>query len=237
MAGNTTTITDPLDGQFDDWFELHNSSTDSVDLSDFTLTDNLDNPTKWSIPTGTVIPPADSSSSGPTNNRIRTATTISSTPTSNSASTAKPSPSSPPTASSSIVSCSVPKPTISAKAAGPIPPLRAFHVQPTPGAPNLVDNPSNLPPTLNPIPDAAVNEGALLSFTATATDPDPGQTLTFSLEPGAPTGCAINPDSGVFTWIPTEAQGPGAYSITIASPTTANPTSATPDPSPSPSTK
>jgi hypothetical protein len=63
-------------------------------------------------------------------------------------------------------------------------------------------------PVLDPIGNRSVNEGALLTFTATASDDDVGDTLTFSLDPGAPVGAAINPLSGVFTWTPTEAQGP-----------------------------
>ena len=39
--------------------------------------------------------------------------------------------------------------------------------------------------------------------------------LTYSLDPGAPTGASINPSTGVFTWTPTEAQGPGTYNITV----------------------
>ncbi|MFN7138636.1 MAG: putative Ig domain-containing protein [Limisphaerales bacterium] len=39
--------------------------------------------------------------------------------------------------------------------------------------------------------------------------------LTFSLDAGAPAGAAIHPNTGVFTWTPTEAQGPGTYSITV----------------------
>lgn len=76
---------------------------------------------------------------------------------------------------------------------------------------------SNHPPVLNPIGSKAVNELALLSFTATATDPDAGQTLTFLLYLGAPaaTGATLNGTTGAFNWTPTEAQGPGSYSITV----------------------
>lgn len=39
--------------------------------------------------------------------------------------------------------------------------------------------------------------------------------LTFSLDPGAPAGATINPATGVFSWTPTEGQGPGTYPITV----------------------
>ena len=38
--------------------------------------------------------------------------------------------------------------------------------------------------------------------------------LTYSLS-NAPAGAAINAANGVFTWLPTEAQGPGIYNITV----------------------
>lgn len=40
-------------------------------------------------------------------------------------------------------------------------------------------------------------------------------TLTYTLDAGAPAGATIHPLTGVFTWTPTELQGPGAYDITI----------------------
>lgn len=39
--------------------------------------------------------------------------------------------------------------------------------------------------------------------------------LTYSLEPGAPTNAAVDALTGVFTWSPSEAQGPGVYPITV----------------------
>ena len=39
--------------------------------------------------------------------------------------------------------------------------------------------------------------------------------LTYSLEPGAPTGATIDPNTGVFAWTPTPGQGPATYNITV----------------------
>ncbi|NUM46498.1 MAG: tandem-95 repeat protein [Anaerolineales bacterium] len=92
------------------------------------------------------------------------------------------------------------------------------------GAPVLDDfetivvtvNEINLAPTLEPVPDQAVNELTPLAFTAQAADADlPANTLTFSVEAGAPDGASINPSTGAFTWTPSEAQGPGVYPITL----------------------
>jgi PKD repeat protein len=77
----------------------------------------------------------------------------------------------------------------------------------------------NQPPVLAAIGNKTVNELTPLTFTATASSPNPppcpGSTLTFSLDAGAPSGAAINPSTGAFSWTPTEAQGPGSYPITI----------------------
>ena len=47
---------DPADGLYQDWFELYNPNTNDVNLGGFTLTDNLSEPGKWPIPSGTIIP-------------------------------------------------------------------------------------------------------------------------------------------------------------------------------------
>jgi PKD repeat protein len=73
----------------------------------------------------------------------------------------------------------------------------------------------NRAPVLSPIGDKSVDELATLVFTATATDPDPNQPRTFSLDAGAPTGASIGPVAGVFSWTPTEQQGPGYYTVTV----------------------
>ena len=74
--------------------------------------------------------------------------------------------------------------------------------------------PPNQTPVLAPISNKSVNEQVLLNFTASATDSDSGQTITYSLV-GAPSGASINATSGVFSWTPTEAQGPGTYTVTV----------------------
>jgi hypothetical protein len=75
---------------------------------------------------------------------------------------------------------------------------------------------TNEAPVLAPIPDRNVNEGTQLSVTAVATDEDdPAQTLTFSLQGTVPQGAQINSATGVFTWTPSESQGPGSFPITV----------------------
>jgi hypothetical protein len=71
----------------------------------------------------------------------------------------------------------------------------------------------NNPPTLTPIPDQTVNEGSTLAVHVVASDPDAGQALRFSLDPGAPPGAAIDPISGAFTYRP--ADGPTKATVTV----------------------
>jgi hypothetical protein len=69
----------------------------------------------------------------------------------------------------------------------------------------------NPPPVLNPIGAKTVNEGQMLAFTATATDPN-GNALTFS-GGNLPTGATLSA-AGAFSWTPTFAQS-GNYNVTI----------------------
>jgi hypothetical protein len=75
---------------------------------------------------------------------------------------------------------------------------------------------SNSPPQITAIPNQNVNELDTLEVWVIASDPDqPGQVLSYSLDAGFPDGAAINSFSGQFIWTPTEAQGPGFYTITV----------------------
>ncbi len=44
------------DGDYPDWIELFNAGPDTVHLLDYTLTDKVDNPVKWSFPNVTIAP-------------------------------------------------------------------------------------------------------------------------------------------------------------------------------------
>jgi len=49
MASNSTSIEDQ-DGEYDDWIELYNNSASDISLNGCYLSDDLENPTKWSFP-------------------------------------------------------------------------------------------------------------------------------------------------------------------------------------------
>ncbi len=74
----------------------------------------------------------------------------------------------------------------------------------------------NSPPVLSPISDQIAFAGFQLSITNSATDVDfPTNTLTFSLDPGAPASAVIDSTTGVFTWRPATNQVPGTNMVTV----------------------
>lgn len=54
MASNDATIADQ-DGEFDDWIELYNNTTESIDLEGYFLSDDVNDLMKWTFPAGTSI--------------------------------------------------------------------------------------------------------------------------------------------------------------------------------------
>ena len=68
---------------------------------------------------------------------------------------------------------------------------------------------ANSAPVLDPVGDKTATAGSELAFTATASDPDAGDTLTFSLAAGTsgavPAGASITA-GGAFTWTPNTTQ-------------------------------
>jgi len=80
---------------------------------------------------------------------------------------------------------------------------------------NVVIAEVNLAPTVGAIGDQTVTAGATLTLTAAATDPDvPANSLTFSLDAGAPAGATIDPQTGAFSWTPTSGDV-GDHLITV----------------------
>jgi len=218
MAANAGFLADPADGtppDYEDWFELYNPEPTAADLSGFYLTDSLTNKTKWRIPDGVVIPGgghlliwADEETQQNGFNAdlhanfklsqggeelglfAEDGTLI------------------------DAVSFVTQTNNVSQGRFRDGAPSVYFMTNPTPRAANLLAR-SNTPPVLAQIPNRNVNEGTLLSFSAIASDADFGQTLSFSLDLGAPDGASIHPTNGTFAWMPSEAQGPGIYSITV----------------------
>ena len=56
MTSNNVTLKDG-DGQYNDWVEIVNNGTETVDLSGYGLSDTVSSPKQWSFPEGTKIEP------------------------------------------------------------------------------------------------------------------------------------------------------------------------------------
>lgn len=57
MPANTSSLADPADDDFDDWFELYNPNTVTVDLGGYFLADSVTSTSgRWRVPAGVTIP-------------------------------------------------------------------------------------------------------------------------------------------------------------------------------------
>ena len=59
LASNSTINMDPDFNSYSDWLELYNPQDSTIDLSNWFLTDNLTDSTKWQIPAGVSIMPGE----------------------------------------------------------------------------------------------------------------------------------------------------------------------------------
>jgi len=74
----------------------------------------------------------------------------------------------------------------------------------------------NQTPRFAPASDVAIEEGQPIALNLAAVDDDlPPNELTYSLGAGAPDGVALDPATGVMTWVPREFQGPSTNVIGI----------------------
>ncbi len=207
MASNNAGLRDPVDNDLDDWIELYNAGTQSVDLASYRLTDNLTNSTQFVIPPGYVIPAGGFLLVWADNE-----------PAQNSATNADlhvnfrlgadgeqiglfdP--------SGALVDGLTFGPQVANVSMGRFPDgaegaFSAFPV-PTPRGPNFIRT-ANRPPVFVPVPTLSAAVGSRLVRNLEATDPDlPAQTLTFSRVSG-PTGATLSP-TGVLEWSPTPIQ-------------------------------
>jgi hypothetical protein len=217
MADNSATVIDPADDQLDDWFELYNPGTNTANLEGCFLTDDPANKYQFRIPAGCIIPPggyllvwADNDTGL---NQLDRADLHVNFKLSKSGETIGLFAS-----DGSPIDVITFGPQLTDVSQGRFPDGSAsicFLTNATPGSPNLIAQ-TNTPPVLAPLPDRVISGGSLLIFTAAALDTNfPAQTLTFSLEPGAPVDASIDPASGLFTWRPSVVLSPATNLITV----------------------
>ncbi len=217
MAGNTNTIVNPVNGAYDDWFELHNGGSVAADLSSYRLTDNLTNTNQFVIPPGYSIPPGGfllvwADREPKQNNPASPDLHVNFKLALEGGQIGLYSPD-----GLLVDGINYGRQTNDVSmgrypdgAEGALLPFESA----TPRTPNFLPG-GNRPPTLNPIPDQTTAEEVSLLFTASASDGDAGQKLTFSLGSDAPSGASIDAGSGLFTWTPSELQGPATYLFTV----------------------
>lgn len=219
LAGNATGLKDPADLDNDDWFELYNPGTNSVDLAGYYLTDVLTNKTKFLITTNMahVIPAhgyllvwADNEtgqnlSSGVPRPDMHVNFQLARTEAIGLFA-----------ADGTAIDTVNFTNQVDDVSEGRCPD-GGFGIitmpMPTPRTANVGCGGVNTPPTLDPIGNKVLYIGQTLSFTAHASDTDlPAQSLTFSLDAGAPVGATIGSGTGIFSWTPGNL---GSVNITV----------------------
>jgi hypothetical protein len=215
LPNNTTGLADSK-GEREPWIEVFNAGTAPLDLSGWGLTDSYGTLNKWLFPGGTVLAPgqflvvfADGEPADTTAAELHTGFRINAAAGSLALSR-------PQGGSLAVVDYLDYSGLAVNQSLASMPDGQLFIRQSsaaTPGASNDGTQP-NRPPVLTAIGNRAIAELVALTFNASATDPDAGQTVTFSLTGNVPPGAAITP-AGAFSWTPTEPQGPGSYTFTV----------------------
>jgi hypothetical protein len=219
VAANAATIADPADGQFEDWFELYNAGTNTVDLGGFWLTDNpgsqgqyFEVPAngQYVIPAGGFLlvwadnEPSQNSSGRPDLHVDfalgRNGDTIALFG---------------PDKQTLIdrVDFGVQNDDVSQGRYPDGANNTNFLAVATPRAANQLVG-GNTPPTIFPIGNRAATLGQPFSFTVNAFDSQ-FNALTFTILSGAPLGATIHPTSGLFSWSSAFSMVPTTNIVTI----------------------
>jgi VCBS repeat-containing protein len=121
-----------------------------------------------------------------------------------------------------LSSATAAQPTFTAPSVGPAGTTLTFRLVVTddlglasaPSTTNVTVNNMNQAPSFSPaIGPKSVNENVLLTFTVSATDPDAGDTLTYTTS-ALPAGASFDADTWTFSWTPSYAQA-GSHSVTF----------------------
>ncbi len=215
MADNTRTLADPADGNFEDWFEIHNPSTNMVDLGGYYLTDNLTNKSKFLIPANGhyLVPPggfllvwADDETGQNSTNRADLHAGFALSKGGEAIGLFA--------ADGTQIDAVTFGPQTSDLSEGRYPDGGANVLPMTINTPRTANRVPNTAPTLAPISDREVTLGQTLALQAEAQDGDlPAQMLTFSLGVNAPAGATMTALGGQFVWKPPTA--PGTNTLTV----------------------
>jgi len=215
LAGNTNTIRDAADGKYEDWFEIYNPGTNAVDLGGLWFGDSSSS--RYQVPTngqyqvpagGHLLVWADNEPNQ--NSPLRDlhvgfqlgkggdsitlyaadrSTIIDSVSFVNQ--------------TDDISQGRYPDGSLDILPLSPI----------TPRSANLIPG-ANSAPVIATIGPKNATLGQPFSFTITATDAQPGQTLAFSIVSGAPAGATLSP-AGLFTWNTSFSLVPSTNQVTV----------------------
>ena len=211
LASNTT-IKDPADGRFDDWFELYNDGAEPVDLSGYSLTDNALDKAQFVIPPATVIPAGGyllvwaDGEPGQTGLGFGLHANFKLSALGETIGLYAP--------DGSLVDqvtfgAQVPDVSQGRSPDGYGGGFQNFS-KPSPGATNP-QNTSPGWPTLESVAALRIDEGGLIEFRLHGTSTEtPARPLTYTLL-GAPAGAQVDAATGAFRWQTTEADGPEIY--------------------------
>ena len=218
LADNGSSLADPADDNFEDWFELYNPGTNAVDLGGYYLTDDLDDQTKFEVPQNGqyLVPPGGYLLVWADNETEQNGTNCADLHAKLALSKG----------GEAIGIFAADGTRIDAVTFGSQTtdvsegrfPDGAATILPlficTPRAPNRLPNTA---PSLSLIPDQEVTLGQTLTFTAGASDTDvPAQQLTFSLGDETSAGAAINSISGQFQWTPKAAPADHTLAVIVS---------------------
>ncbi len=216
MADNLSTLADPADNQFEDWFEIYNPGSNVVSLAGYFLTDELTNKFQFQIPPGYSIPPhghllvwADNEANQNSGSRPDLHMNFNLSKTGEEIGLFTPE-------GIQIDAVTFGAQTTDVSRGRFQDGSTSFYsmTNPTPRTTNYYPLP-NAAPNLAALPDVTILEGTLLSFMAIAVDTNvPAQQLTFSLD-AAPTNVTIDAVSGNFVWQTGESDGGNGYLIMV----------------------
>ncbi len=214
MADNASTLPDPADGDYEDWFELYNASATPTDLGGYFLTDSPTNKFLFEIPDNGqyIIPPkgfllvwADGETKQNTTNNSDLHVSFKLDRTGESIGLFG--------RTGESVDFVTFGGQITDASQGRFPDGSATIAvlnRPTPRSSNTG---LNNPPTLTKPQDLWLYKGQATSFALQASDPDlPQQTLSYSLTGNPPPNASINAQNGIVSWAPTVS--PGTHQLT-----------------------
>ena len=226
MADNVSTIANPINGEFDDWFELYNAGDAAVDLSGYFLSDDINDLQLFEIPANTVLGPRsfllvwaggdglDTLERGSLYVNFRLSR------------------------GGEVLTLSGPGGTTVDQVAfleqkadvsqGRLPDGNLSRIGVlslgSPGSANVLESGPNLAPIVLPLPDLVISEGERFQLIVGAFDPDGDSSLLrYELAPGHPVGAMIDPVTGEISWLTGEVHGPGRFIFPVTVTDSGNP--------------